>query len=268
MSTFDDLPPEVVEKIVEFLPFAEVHAEIKQVSKATRKVARRALTRGRWKPFRYVAEQGPRICVNEQCLRSDRPGAGSAGFREAWELDPALVVTLICDWDLGWIGVDTSNPLYNGLYHARFLSIVEPSAAGLSRVVSAFEGTYLIQSLALDESNGSNYRWRFFPFNLLQSYMRKIVELAGPPSDPFFSKAEPLIGIGLEAWAEPYLAARFAANWFGNETDNFWKAQLWSEDWKDRAKAIVFDGQLATIQEVTDSVHGRLTRSTPSAVAG
>ena len=58
------------------------------------------------------------------------------------------------------------------------------------------------------------------------------------------------------------------ANWFGNETDNFWKAQLWSEDWKDRAKAIVFDGQLATIQEVTDSVHGRLTRSTPSAVAG
>ena len=50
MSTFDDLPPEVVEKIVVFLPFAEVHAEIKQVSKATRKVARRALTRGRWKP--------------------------------------------------------------------------------------------------------------------------------------------------------------------------------------------------------------------------
>ena len=56
-SLFENLPPEMVQKCVEFLPFAEVHAEIKQVSKATRKVARRALTRGRWKPFRYVAQQ-------------------------------------------------------------------------------------------------------------------------------------------------------------------------------------------------------------------
>ena len=64
-SLFENLPPEMVQKCVEFLPFAEVHAEIKQVSKATRKVARRALTRGRWKPIRFVAEQGLAVCAAE-----------------------------------------------------------------------------------------------------------------------------------------------------------------------------------------------------------
>ena len=62
-SSFDSLPPEVAQRCVEFLPFAEVHAEIKQVSKATRKAARRALTRGRWKPIRYVAEEGLAFCT-------------------------------------------------------------------------------------------------------------------------------------------------------------------------------------------------------------
>ena len=59
----DSLPSELVQKCLEFLPFAEVHAEVKQVSKATRRAARRALTRGRWRPFRYVAEQGLAVCA-------------------------------------------------------------------------------------------------------------------------------------------------------------------------------------------------------------
>ena len=57
-SSFDALPPEIVQKCVEFLDFDLVSGDLKAVSKATRGVARRALTRGRWKPFRYVAEQG------------------------------------------------------------------------------------------------------------------------------------------------------------------------------------------------------------------
>ena len=57
-SSFDVLPPEIAQKCVEFLDFDLVTGELKGVSKATRGVARRALTRGRWKPFRYVAEQG------------------------------------------------------------------------------------------------------------------------------------------------------------------------------------------------------------------
>ena len=107
-SSFDSLPPEVAQRCVEFLPFAEVHAEIKQVSKATRKAARRALTRGRWKPIRYVAEEGLAFCTPARPAddrmdvdRSDinpPPPATSATFREAWALDPALVVGVICDY--------------------------------------------------------------------------------------------------------------------------------------------------------------------------
>ena len=55
MSSFHDLPPEMVEQIVEFLPFAEVHAgliqaRLNRVSQATREVTRRAMIRSRWKP--------------------------------------------------------------------------------------------------------------------------------------------------------------------------------------------------------------------------
>ena len=95
-SSFDVLPPEIAQKCVEFLDFDLVTGELKGVSKATRGVARRALTRGRWKPFRYVAEQGLAVCAAEDCawsvegLRGQRgltdppPAAACAIFREAW----------------------------------------------------------------------------------------------------------------------------------------------------------------------------------------
>ena len=41
------LPPELVVRCLEFLPFGEVHTEAKQVSKGMRAAARRALTRKR-----------------------------------------------------------------------------------------------------------------------------------------------------------------------------------------------------------------------------
>ena len=46
--SFDSLPPEIAQRCVEFLPFDLVSGDLKAVSKATRGVARRALTRGRW----------------------------------------------------------------------------------------------------------------------------------------------------------------------------------------------------------------------------
>ena len=62
-SSFDALPPEMVQKCVEFLDFDLVCDDLKAVSKATRGVARRALTRGRWKPTRYVAAEGLAFCT-------------------------------------------------------------------------------------------------------------------------------------------------------------------------------------------------------------
>ena len=62
-SSFDALPPEMVQKCVEFLDFDLVSGDLKAVSKATRGVARRALTRGRWKPIRFVAAEGLAFCT-------------------------------------------------------------------------------------------------------------------------------------------------------------------------------------------------------------
>ena len=91
-SLLEILPPEMVQKCVEFLPFAEVHAEIKQVSKATRNVARRALTRGRWKPIRYVAEQGLAVCAAD----IDVASFFSRGL-EAWS-DPLLAARFLREY--------------------------------------------------------------------------------------------------------------------------------------------------------------------------
>ena len=57
MASFGDLPTEIAQKCVEFLEFDEA-TEVKSVSRGLRKAARWALTRGRWRPIRFVSEHG------------------------------------------------------------------------------------------------------------------------------------------------------------------------------------------------------------------
>ena len=99
-SSFDALPPEIVQKCVEFLDFDLVSGDLKAVSKATRGVARRALTRGRWKPIRFVAAEGLAFCtparpaddlrVVDQSDIVPPPPAASATFREASDISVSI----------------------------------------------------------------------------------------------------------------------------------------------------------------------------------
>ena len=57
MASLGDLPAEVAQKCVEFLAFGEA-TEVKSVSRGLRKVTRRALTKGRWREFRFISEHG------------------------------------------------------------------------------------------------------------------------------------------------------------------------------------------------------------------
>ena len=82
------LPPELVERCLEFLPFEEVHTNAKQVSKAMRSAARRCLTRGRWRPLKYVVENA--IVTN--ALERPSSAAETATFRAAWAVDPRQVL--------------------------------------------------------------------------------------------------------------------------------------------------------------------------------
>ena len=70
--------------------------------------------------------------------------------------------------------------------------------------------------------------------------------------DPMISPWElaPLIGIGLEAWADPILAARFTHRYFCFHLrvhSTALMAKTWSDRWEDRAKANAFIAEIARI---------------------
>ena len=233
----DSLPSELVQKCLEFLPFAEVHAEVKQVSKATRRAARRALTRGRWRPVKYVAEQGLDVCAATGCLGNGRglganarvgdaasavPAAACATFREAWTLDRSLVMRIICK--------DRGPGTYGEAYQACFLRIVEPSIDGLSRIIGARENA----------AQGSSL---YYPERLIQTWANSLP--GGQASRFTLSLSGPAVGDGLMDWADPSNAVTLMHGLLdvwdcdiytnGNLLDA--TARAWSANWADRAKA-------------------------------
>ena len=108
------VPPGLVQKILHFLPLDKVH-EAKQVSKLYRSAAHSAMTRGRWKPVRLVAEH---------FKRHEMPPS-LALCRAAWDLDPSEILRLALTWP---------HPAA-----AQFLALVEPSLDGLERILRACE---------------------------------------------------------------------------------------------------------------------------------
>ena len=288
-SLFESLPPEMVQKCLEFLPFDKLiergawaweadrresiprrDRSLKSVSKAVCAAVRRALTKGRWRPIRYVAEQGLAVCAAGDHAWPDDPLHGNGApidpppaaaplcaiFREAWALDPALVIRIIIfDWNTYPArGPPPANLIpskaKHGVYQGRFLWIVEPSAAGLSRVVSALEATYVIQ--------GELGAPPFFPHFMLFMMWMAHPQIFGTPGD-----AGKLVGIGLEAWADSQLAGDFAANYMfdnlhytGDDLDMLdVTAQLWSEGWENRANARAFCAEIARIREALAERH-------------
>ena len=66
----------ILQRVAEFLPIEQLYKEeshtVKAVSRAWRTAARRALTRGRWKPLRTLEDRGKR----EQWLTDWGPDLG------------------------------------------------------------------------------------------------------------------------------------------------------------------------------------------------
>ena len=82
MATFGDLPTEIAQKCVEFLEFDEA-IEVKRVSRGLRKAARWALTRGRWRPIRFVSEHGLETLQNLRGGLNSLDDGVAATFRVA-----------------------------------------------------------------------------------------------------------------------------------------------------------------------------------------
>ena len=263
-SLFESLPPEIVQKCVEFLDFDLVSGDLKAVSKATRGVARRALTRGRWKPIRYVAAEGLAVCAADDSLQEfglggfpvefarDPPPAACATFREAWALDPALVIKVICDWDTSGLGAHLM-----GVYQGRFLSIVEPPVEGLgiyntvSRMVPCLEAMYLIR-VSDDATHGTvRDKWNFFPFVMLRVWWT--LNRGGSLNNPGVLRS--VLGSGLEAWSDAELAAKFTGEYlsylgYWDTPENIYSlAKAFSDEWSDRTKADVYMTEMAEVRE-------------------
>ena len=117
----------LLQRVAEFLPIEQLEKShtVKAVSRAWRTAARRALTRGRWKPLRSLEEGGELICSEASNVEPER-SAFERDAREAWALYPGEVLLLLISW----------NALVSNNYLAL---VVEPTKQGFGSIVAAFE---------------------------------------------------------------------------------------------------------------------------------
>lgn len=235
LSALRVLPREVLARCLEFLSFDQA-LEAKQVSKEVRSAARRALIQ-RWRPIKFVAEQGVELMqatVTGGVNGTPVSAAALQTFRAAWELDPGLVMLEINHWPRGSLA-------------SRFLAKVEPTIDGLSRIIAACERTYrtLKEFRFLVAWSARVGR----PLSLFPDYdndttgeedIEQGVYIQSSDEDDSFGCE--LIGLGLGAWADPKLAANFVFDLVNRWQDPVFvdlsDYEMWSWDWQDRSKAI------------------------------
>ena len=124
----------ILQRVVEFLPIEQLYKEtshtVKAVSRAWCTAARRALTRGRWKPLRTLEERGQLICSlaydEDEQLEPEARRAFTRDAREAWALYPGEVLLMLLDWNA------SASRDY-------LLLVVEPTKQGFGSIVAAFE---------------------------------------------------------------------------------------------------------------------------------
>ena len=120
----------LLQRVAEFLPIEQLEKShtVKAVSRAWRTAARRALTRGRWKPLRTLEDRG--VIGSETYYEQLEPEARRAfdrDAREAWALYPGeVLLMLISEWSVAAA--------------CDYLSlVVEPTKQGFGSVVAALE---------------------------------------------------------------------------------------------------------------------------------
>ena len=270
--------PDVVQRFVEYLPFDEV-TKIKAVARPFRTAARRALTRGRWRPLRFLYEHGE-SATRESIAGTVRLSSDEVDLlHEAWAIAPGKVLRIILDWQ----PVDT--------YIASvFLRYVEPGTryqqdmdelrkcprtttcllssfarpdGGFARVVAAFEycNSKLIDLPLRDRTRVKMVRLLVIWLGVAHhdvfnaGYRRNVAKLASPE----------WLGNELELWANPIEAAKFVISgpfvtpmpevtidvpWHGVPwlMPVRWNIptlrRLITSGWKDRSAASAFDRHL------------------------
>ena len=277
---FGALPQELQIRCVEFLALGDAASLAKQISKGTRAAARRALTRGRWRPVCEVARNGKatiegvmggywKIDGNPQAGASTwqerlagLSDASRALFREAWALEPAEVMFIINLW---------TRESYHEAY--LFLCLVEPSADGLRRVLAACEYSHRECARRAGHSGRPSLaedadERECLPSELVAAWLRAI------GARLFFHQQPTLFGEHLECWEDPAQAAGFVwasspgrgKDWLhesmygGEEYDRgipnyiIDKARAYCARWEDQIKKATFLRQFMGVQLVADDM--------------
>ena len=274
---FSALPQELQIRCVEFLALGDAASLAKQISKGTRAAARRALTRGRWRPVCEVARNGKatiegvmggywKIDGNPQAGASTwqerlagLSDASRALFREAWALEPAEVLFILNFW---------SRESYHEAY--LFLCLVEPSADGLRRVLAACEYSHRECARRASHSGRPSLaedaeERECLPSELVAAWLR------GIRARLFFHQQPTLFGEHLECWEDPAQAAGFiwaavGQDWlhesmyggeeYGGGIPNYIidKAQAYCSRWEDQIKKATFLRQFMGVQLVADDM--------------
>ena len=247
-----------LQRVVEFLPIEQLFKEkshtVKAVSRAWRTAARRALTRGRWKPLRTLEEGGELICSEASNVEPER-SAFERDAREAWALYPGEVLLLLLDCN-----TPVLNQYIDDFYrHAcDFLSlVVEPTKQGFASIVAAFE-----KALQLGRSRTGYGHRRGAILCLLMRWTRQAVP-GSFSNDTIYALAARLatpewLGDELGRWADPASAAKvvdelivyYYDDWHPRYDD---LARAMSVNWADSEKRARFVARFVERQAQEDA---------------
>ena len=276
-SGYGALPQELQIRCVEFLALGDAASLAKQISKGTRGAARRALTRGRWRPVCEVARNGKATIegvMGGYFKGDDNPQAGKrtwqerladlsdasrALFQEAWALEPAEVLFILNIW---------SRESYHEAY--LFLCLVEPSADGLRRVLAACEYSHRECARRAGHSGRPSLaedadERECLPSELVGAWLR------GIGARLYFHQQPTLFGEHLECWEDPAQAAGFiwaavGQDWlhesmyggeeYGGGIPNYIidKGRAYCSRWEDQIKKATFLRQFMGVQLVADDM--------------
>ena len=193
----------ILQRVVEFLPIEQLYKEkshtVKAVSRAWRTAARRALTRGRWKPLRTLEDRGELICTDDSHFDPEARRAFDRDAREAWALYPGEALLLILNWN-------------HHVARDYLLLVTEPNKQGFGSIVAAFE-----KALLLGRSRTISTRYqlgcREAVLYLLGQWMRQAMpgSFTIGPLDTMYLERERLaapewLGDELGRWEDPALA--------------------------------------------------------------
>ena len=287
--------PDVVQRFVEYLPFDEV-TEIKALARPFRTAARRALTRGRWRPLRFLDERG------EGATRESIRTFGPVPLRpdevdllhEAWAIAPGEVLRIILDWQ-----ADEPSSTYLASVFLRYvepgiryqqdmdelrkcprtttclLSFLARPDGGFARVVAAFESCNS-KLIDLPVRHDARLKMVWLLYSWLTRAHHDVFQLGLPRSNiPILASPE-WLGNELELWANPIEAAKFVISgpflvmqsvtidvpWHGTPVQ--WNVhtprRLITYGWKDRRAASAFDRHMF---DWTRSAEGRAVVGDP-----